>query len=659
GLAELVREGLLSREEVEEAQAAYDFLLRVRNELHLRARAKREVLTFGAQAEVAPALGYRDEESATAGEQLMRQYFLRARTLFQTSRVFLDACEERFRDGRWRRPRIERLRGGLVLVNYHTLSLDGDGKALLEEPAGLMRVFEQQQRFGCRLGRNLKEFVRRNLHRVDDAFRSSAHVRDSFLNILREHSDVARTLRSMHELGFLGRYIPEFEGLTCFVQYDHYHRYTADEHTLFTQAKLDELAVTKELSLQEFGRIFKELERPHLLRLALLLHDLGKARGPRHVHRSAVMVPPIVIRMGLPADEGRLVEFLTGHHIAMSRTAERRDMEDPKLIREFAAEAGTVERLNMLYLLTYADISAVAPGMWNEWRQALLHELYWKARQVLTERGAASWLKVREEVRTRVLYEMRAGGIRAEEDEVDAHLRLMPEKYLATTPPQDILRHILMVRRLRTEPLVLEVSHRRRMGNSQVTICCPDRLGLFAMLAGTFAAHEISILETQVYTREDGVALDVFQVVGAEGGSVTEEAIWAGVEARLRELLEGRLTMEELVERRRDFLRPKWRVHFEVPTVVEYDNAISDRYTVVDVFTADRVGLLYQIARTLSEEGVSISLAKISTEGVRAIDVFYVTDADGGKIADRGRLERLREVLLQRLAPEASAEVRV
>ncbi len=660
GLNGIAEKGWVSAVECQRVQEAYDFLLRVRAQLHVQANAKNDLLTFPSQEEAAPALGYEESEIATAGEALMRDYFLKARTMHTFCRDFFETLEDSTGRRGWakRRPRIEDLGSGLVLRDYHLLMMDGNGEQILKHPEGLMRVFELHFRFSCGLGPELRAFIRSKLDDLGEEFRSSSEVRDSFFRILEGKTGVARTLQEMHGLGFLGRYIPEFGELNCFVQHDNYHRYTADEHTLLTLHFLDELAYTKELPLQELAHLHREMERTHLLRLALLVHDIGKARGPRHTHKSAAALPEITVRLGLPADEGRVLEFLVSNHMELSHNAERRDIDDPALIERFSEKVGTVEQLQMLYLLTYADINAVAPGIWNEWRGTLIFELYRRALRVLESGEAVSRRKRLEDVENQVCLEARAAVSKITEAEILAYLEKMPERYRMGTAPQDILGHIEMSTKLEEgASFAFDITHRRRLGNSHVTIVCRDRLGLFALIAGSFVTFHIKILDAKAYTRSDGLVVDSFIVVDSEGKAVTDDALWGKVRELMEDLLEGRMALDDLMARNRKFRHHKQRPHFEIPTLVEYDLAASDEETVLEVITADRHGLLLRIAGCLADEGVSISRAKISTEGLRAVDAFYVTDAKGRKIEDRARLRELCETLASVLTEDSFPKV--
>ncbi|MDA0999398.1 MAG: [protein-PII] uridylyltransferase [bacterium] len=663
GLDGIEKMGLMAASECERVREAYDFLLRLRAQLHFQANSKNDLLGFAAQEEAAPALGYSGDENATASEKMMRDYFLRARTVHTFSRDFFDALDEHLKIKRWvkRKPRHETLGGGLALREYHTLVLEGDGQEVLSSPGNLMRIFDIQYRYGCQISPELRAFVRNHLDVVDDDFRTSAEVSEFFFRILDGKAGVAKTLHEMHDLGFLGRYIPEFDDLTCFVQYDQYHRYTADEHTLLTLASLDDLTLTKDLSLQELAHIHREMERTRVLRLALLFHDIGKAHGPRHVHKSAALLPAMIVRFGLPADEGRVMEFLVVNHMEMVHTAERRDIEDPVLIQRFSETVGTVEQLQMLYLLSYADVKSVAPGIWNTWRGALLHELYRKTLRALESGEETQRAKRIEDVLTQVQYEARATMSKIGEAEIRRHIEEMPERYRMVTPPQNILRHLEAARRLEKEGriLALDITHRRRLGNTLLTIVCRDQLGLFGLIAGALAAFDLSILDAKVNTREDGLVVDIFQVVDNEGKAVTDDSLWGQLEEVLGALLSKKTELDALLRKNRRYLRPKQRSYFDVPTHVDYDLTASDDATVLEVIAPDRHGLLVQISKHLAEDGISISRAKISTEGVRAVDTFYMTDADGRKIEDKEKLRSLCERLAAVLSGDAASKAAV
>jgi len=654
------RKGWVPEEDCERVREAYDFLLRLRAQLHFVSGSKQDMLTFQTQMEVAPALGYADSNVAKASEKLMRDYFMSARTIHIFCRDFFESLEEDLAKKGWarRQQHIEALGNGLALRDYHSLVLDGSGDDIMAHPAGLMRIFELQYRYSCSLSAELRNLIRSRLEDLDESFSSSPEVKDSFFRILEGKAGVAQTLQEMHSLGVLGRYIPEFNELTCFVQLDHYHRYTVDEHTLLTIQFLDDLAYTKEMPLQELAHIHREMERSHILRLALLLHDIGKARGARHDQRSVAALPDITVRLGLPADEGKVLEFLVANHMGMSLIAERRDIDDPAQIENFAEKVETVEKLKMLYLLSYGDINAVAPGIWNEWRGTLFYELYRRTLRILESDEAVSRKKRLDDIGSQVCLEARAAVSRVDAACILEYLDKMPERYRLGISPQDILRHIEMSKKLNEDtPFVLEVTHRRRLGNTLLIMVCRDRLGLFGVIAATFASFHIKILDAKAFTDTNGLVVDTFVVVDSEGKAVTDEKLWEGIRSCLVDLSNGKMDAEKINAKNNRVKHPRQRSYFEIPTLVEYDLTASEDDTVIEVITADRHGLLSKIAGRLADEGVSISRAKIVTEGLRAVDVFYVTDSEFRKIEDKDRLRELCEMLTLELTENSEKSI--
>jgi len=651
------KKGWVSKQDCDQVQKAYDFLLRLRSQLHIQSGTKNDMLTFQTQIDAAPELDYGDSEFSIASEALMRDYFKSARTTHIFCRDFFENFEEdlKKKNRAMRRPRTESLENGLALRNYHSMILDGSDEEVLSRPEGLMRVFELHYRYSCSLSAEVRNFIRTNLGSVDEEFCSSFEVRDSFFRILEGKAGVSRTLQEMHALGVLGRYIPEFGELTCFVQYDHYHRYTVDEHTLLAIQFLDELAYKKDVSLQELAHIHREMERSHILRLALLLHDIGKARGSRHGQRSAAALPEITVRLGLRADEGKVLEFLVANHLEMSHIAERRDIDDPAQIKRFAEKVETVEQLKMLYLLSYGDINAVAPGIWNEWRGTLMFELYRRTLLVLESGEAVSRQKRLDEIGNQVFLEARAVASKVGSERILRHLDNMPERYQLGTPPQEILHQIEMSERIDADtPFVMDVTHRRSLGNTLLTLVCHDRLGLFAIIAGTFASFHIKILDAKVYTDSKGLVLDSFVVVNSDGKAVTDDVLWGKVRSMLMGLFSEKVSVQEIAEKNSQIRHFKQWSHFKIPTLVEYDLLASEEDTVLEIITADRHGLLARIAGRLADEGMCINMAKIITEGLRAVDVFYVTDETGSKIEEEGRLREFCENLTAELIEGSS-----
>jgi [protein-PII] uridylyltransferase len=643
-LRELADKGLITAREQAQTDAALTFLWRVRNALHFLSGHKNDVLTRDVQPRVAESLGYEAEGDTLAVERFMRDYYLHARGIHRVARRLIARCQETLggHGAAERRDRQQALADGLVFIDGRLHPADRHRPLFREDPTRLMRVFWHLHRLGCELSLDLERAIEDALDLVDDDFRRSPAVRDLFLDICRSWGRVAVTLGEMHELGVLGRYLPEFGALTCLVQYDVYHKFSADQHSLLGVEHLEALAPGQSAESEGAAQVFSEIERPDLLVLGMLLHDIGKARGHGHVAKGIPLIRDLVARIGLPAADAAVVEFLVAHHLTMSHIAQRRDIDDPKTVADFAATVGDVQRLRLLYLLTWADMRAVGPGVLTPWQAVVLHELY--ARTLARITGGRVARPNRTQLAERLL---RLVKEEVPAQSVKAHLAMMSERYLATTTVERMADHLRMIARLETTPVVTERFHHPDLGSSDLVVVTRDLPGLFALIAGTLAAHGINIVSAQIATRADGIAIDTFQVNDPAAEPVTSPALWNRLRAALRAVITGEESVEALLARRRAAGRPA--VAAPAPAKVTVDNTLSDAFTVVEVKCPDRLGLLYQITRTLSAAGLDIASARIATEIDQAYDTFYVHDGRGRKIEEADAVESVRTALEQAL----------
>lgn len=391
--------------------------------------------------------------------------------------------------------------------------------------------------------------------------------------------------------------------------------------------------------------LLEEVDRIDLLFLGVLLHDIGKVGGKGHGERGGRIAVSIGERMGLAEEEVGLLSFLVRNHLLLPDLAQYRDIHDLKLIVEFAKTVGTIERLDMLYLLTFADVRAVGPDVWNQWKAALFQELYFRTRKVI-EKGTFEIPGIQEILREKreALKRLLAG--RFGEGEIDSYMERFPSRYFVYNPPEDMALHMGLLSQLDGRDLVFHIRHNMERAYTEVIICTYDTYGLFSKITGVMAANGINILGAQINTSRDGIALDVLQVNSSIGGVIEEEGKWKRVERELREVLHGGLALEDLVRRCRPSLLDRRAVP-TVPTRVDIDNEVSDEFTVIDVNAQDRIGLLYDITRTLTDLGLDIHLARITTRGNEAADVFYVKDTSGNKVVEEERVEAIREGLIE------------
>src|SRR5436309_183303 len=643
-LRELAERGLITPHEQEAADRALTFLWRVRNELHFFSGHKNDVLSRELQPRIAKNLGYENEDDALGVERFMRDYYLNARAIHRVSQRLIARCHETLwvRGSAERRQRLQALADGLVFFDGRLHRADRDPGVLRRDPVRLMKVFWHLHRLGCDLSLGLERAVEESLDVVDDAFRRSPAVRDLFLDICRSWGRVALTFSEMHELGLLGRYLPEFGGLTCLVQYDVYHKFSADQHSLLAVEHLEALAPGQSAESEGAAAVFNEVEKPALLMLGMLLHDIGKAKGHGHVAKGIPLIRELTARIGLPAEDAGMVEFLVAHHLTMSHIAQRRDIDDPKTIETFAETVGDPQRLRMLYLLTWADMRAVGPGVLTGWQARILHELY--ARTLARLTGGRVAKPNRTQLAAR-LWETLGGDVPMAD--VRAHLAMVQDRYLATTSVQRMAAHLRLVARMESAPVATELFHHPDLGSSDLVVVTHDVPGLFSLIAGTLAAHGVNIISAQIATRADGVAIDTFQVNDPTGEAVTSAAQWGRALAALAAVLTEDQSVDALLERRRAGGRAT--PPGETKPKITVDNRLSDEYTVIEVKCPDRLGLLYLITRTLSALDLDIASARIATEIDQALDTFYVLDRKGRRLEDPDAIEHARAALAQAL----------
>jgi len=642
-LRELSDKGLITPREQAATDAALTFLWRVRNELHFFSGHKNDVLSRDLQPRIAKNLGYENDETSLGVERFMRDYYLHARAIHRVSRRLIARCQETLsrRGSAGGRQRQQALADGLVFFDGQLHLADRDSSPLRADPTRLMKVFWHLHRLGCELSLDLERALEDTLYLADGGFQRSAPVRDLFLDICRTWGRVAQTFREMHELGLLGRFLPEFGALTCLVQYDVYHKFSVDQHSLLAVEHLEALAPGQSAESEGAAQVLSEVDKPELLMLGMLLHDVGKARGHGHVAKGIPLIQELVARIGLPSEEGALVEFLVAHHLTMSHIAQRRDIDDPKTIADFAATAADPQRLRMLYLLTWADMRAVGPGVLTPWQATILHELYKRTLTQLT--GGRSQRPSRTQLADRLRH---AVGDEIPAQAVKAHLAMMSERYLATTGVQRMAEHLQMLQALGAAPVVTELFHHPDLGSSDLVVVTRDLPGLFSLIAGTLASQGVNIISAQIHTRGDGIAIDTFQVNDPVGDAVTSPAYWGRTLDALRMVLTGEAQVATLLEKRRAAGRASGA---QGPVKITLANHLSDDYTVLEAKCPDRLGLLYLVTRTLAGLGLDIATARIATEIDQAVDTFYVHDGQGRKVEDPDALGRVREALEQAL----------
>ena len=650
-LRELILKGVITERQGEEFERAFDYLWRIRNELHYLSTGKNEQLRFDQQEKIARFLGYEDNKQALAVEQFMQDYYAHATHVEHISSYLmaqvtgaLDAPSERTVHSS-RRP-LRRTVEEHFYIHGKELRLEQED--LFEKhPELMMRAFLLAQQQGVSLSIQIKTLIRENLHRINDRVRRSRAMAGDFITILRASHRVVEALRNMHHLRFLNHFLPEFGRIYCKVQHDAYHIYTVDFHSLIAVEEMVKIWQGEyDNSFALLSKVANDIEKRELLLLAILLHDIGKGQGKDHCNKGADMIPTIARRLGLNKEDTERLQFLVRNHLQMAHISQRRDLHDDALIVQFAKQMGMSENLRMLFLLTFADIKAVGPDVWSAWKGLLLEELYEKVYDVL-ERGDFYLESRSERIRNRKrrVVELLKGEY--SERAVKDRLNLMSTRYLFAQRSQNIADHIRLIMERRDQAMAFKTTNETDANYTELTIVTVDIPGLFTMITGVLASFNINILGAQIYTQKDGLAFDILQVRGHSGRPIIAEEKWQQVQQTLQAVIEGRMIVEDLVRQRQQApvlpTSPKPRV----PSRIEVDNEASKDYSVVDIYTHDKVGLLYTICKTLRDLGLYIGVSKISTKVDQVADTFYVRDIFGQKISDPERIAELRQGLLE------------
>jgi len=658
GLDDLASVGLLTPAERSEYAAALDFLWRVRNQLHLDTGRCTDRMSFELQEQVAQRLGYGDGPDDGAElpvERFMGDYYRNARSIQTLSELVIEQCAARVRPASARV--IRPVEGGFRVVEGQ-LEIP-EASHLREDPRRLLAAFEVAQRYDVPLSRMARRLVRENLELVDDAFRRDPAMAESLLRILAAPHRVSRTLSALNETRLLGTYLPEWEHIVCRWQHVIYHTYTVDVHSIFLVEELRRLwKGHHEADLPELTALVRDVEDRAVLFLGCLLHDIGKGRGGEHSLRGRDLARLCLERMGVAPERRERVVFLVEHHLLMAHLAQRRDLSDPRLIVEFARTVGDRTNLRNLYLLTFADIRASSRDAWNDWKGQLLRELFQRTSEFLEAGGddphrAVELIEARVEQR-REAARRRLAELGVSEGAIRAYFDDMPRRYFVAHGAQQIARHAMAVLGFQPEQVVATRVRSMRGDFSELIVVTRDVHGLYARVAGVLTARGLDILGSHVYTTRSGLALEIYRLATPPGGPRERREAWRGVESTLHGVLSKVVRVEDLLARRRRPVGVTPSPSREPPRV-SISNAESDFYTIVDVSANDRLGLLYDLTRTLAEEGLEIYISKASTILDQVADTFYVKDERRRKVVDPERLARLRASLLAVVgAPEGA-----
>lgn len=652
---DLVPHGVITKEDALTFKKSVNFLFTVRCALHFLTNRPQEGLTFDVQHQLSEGLGYKDRAGSRGVERFMKHYYLVAKNVGVLTRNLCAVLDEQQKKKQLRFSMLTNFFKRNVEgfgVDSGRLTLDGEDP-FKQNPILIFQLFQVAQDNDLDIHPFTLKKLRQSLKLVNAKFRKDPHANQMFIDILTSTKKPQRVLRMMGEIGLLGKFIPDFARVTAQMQYDMYHTYTVDEHTIKAIGELNriELGETKEELPVSCGAISEVISR-RALYVALMLHDIAKGRGGDHSVLGAEVAKKLCPRFGLNIEETETVVWLVKSHLTMSHVAFKRDLEDPNLIKKFCEIVQSPERLRLLLILTVCDIRAVGPDVWNGWKGNLLRVLYARAMEVLTGgETAAGGVQARMEYKQDALREALSDW---DQDDVENFVSLGNAAYWLSFETDVQARHAELVKRSKGEEgsIFINMEHDTFNNVSEITIYTANHPGLFSIIAGAMALTNASIVDAKISTLSDGMALDTFSVQDQSNEAFDSPQKIKRLGERIDKALKGEIyPANELQKVTNNQLKSRKDI-FTVSPRVLIDNKVSNAFTVIEVNARDRIGFLYDVTRTLSDLALQINSSHISTYGERAVDVFYVKDIFGLKVNSASKIASIKEKLLQTITEE-------
>lgn len=643
-ISDLVDLNVFRSDEYLQFEQAEEFLWAVRCQMHHLADRAIEQLSFDLQVEVASAMGYYDSPDQRAVEIFMQDYFRHATRVGDLTRIFLTSLEavhakdepllERIFK---RKPKID----NDYIVIHNRLAIKSE-KEFLTNPINLLKLFSEALRTGLLIHPNAMRLVSANLAMVNNEFRASTEAQQIFLELLLKHGNPERALRRMNELGFLAKFIPEFEPIVAMMQFNMYHSYTVDEHTiqcLKTLAQIEKSELVEELPIA--SSILKDGVNRKVIYIALLLHDIGKGRSDDHSILGAKIAKQVSPRLGLNKQETETVEWLVRYHLLMSDMAQKRDISDPRTVRDFAKAVQSVKRLNLLTVLTVCDVRSVGPDTWNNWKATLIRQLYAETKAIL-EQGAEALN--RENRMTEAKKALREKLSEWDNKDIKIETGRHYPPYWQGFQVDAQFAFAKLLRNLGADEIKIELTPDTDRDATRICFALSDHPGIFSRLAGALALVGANVVDARSYTSKDGFATAAFWIQDGDG-SPYNQARFSRLRRMIEKTLSGEVITREAIKERDKF--KKREKAFKVPTSITFDNEGSEIYTIIEVDTRDRPGLLFDLTRTLANMNVYIASAVIATYGEQVVDSFYVKDMFGLKFHSESKQKKLEQNLRQ------------
>ncbi|MCX8084888.1 MAG: [protein-PII] uridylyltransferase [Calditerrivibrio sp.] len=639
-LTTLINEKIISADDYDIFYQSVEFIFRIRIRLHYFYNRKNDILNMESQKNIAESMGYTDTTYSLGVELFLRDFYRSVRAISDiTHKVFEKIFNNYVISNNIKKVHMEEL--GFGLVKYENMITIKDKEIFIKYPTLFIHLYTIAAKNGLRISDATSQLIKEHLYLIDEQYlKKHGYL---FLKAISDFPNSFKVTSNMLRDGVLERFIPEFSDIYCKAQFNTYHHYTVDEHTLLALKYLDELSEIFTNRYSIFQKVFAEIEKKELLSLAVLLHDIGKGQGKNHSQVGAKMSKIVCSRLDLKLDDIDTVANLVEHHLLMAHISQRRDIHDFNVIKHFISFINNIEELKMLFVLTYADSRATGGNNFNEWKKSLLFELYENALRYLeSEDMKKEFASIVSSKRERLKERVGANVLML--NMIDS----LDDEYIFSNKIKHIVRHLDMAIKLNdNNRKIIHGEIRDDLNCYEITICTFDSIGLLKKVSGVLASFNINILGAQIYTLNRTIAIDKIQVNMSNEGLDYIHEKFPYIEGRIRSVLSGKISVDDLLSKSMGNIYSNKKKIFKVNRKVEFDNITSPIYTIVDVYAEDFVGLLYYILSVFEKLRISVQKAKISTDVNRVVDSFYITDENGNKIEDKQFLYTIREELFK------------
>ncbi len=650
-IAKLIDIGAFSKQEATLFSEAQRFLLSVRCHLHYRAKREDDRLAMDAQLEIAKSMNFKNTVTHKDVERFMKRYFLAAKTVGNLTRIFCAAIETEFN-----KPLRLNFLSFKKKENVDPFIIEvgriySNEKALLSEnPINLMKLFFISHNTNIDIHPKTLRQITSLTKLINFEVRHDYNANRMFLDILTSEKDPTRTLRVMNESNILGKFIPAFQKIVGLMQFDMYHSYTVDEHTIFTISNLHALKRGKFKNFAPLAsKVITEITSFRCLFVAMLLHDIAKGKKGDHSVNGSLIASVICPRLGLNKEETETVEWLVLHHLLMSKTAFRYELGDPKIISDFTKKVQSEERLKLLLVLTVADIKGVGPEIWNDWKGSLISELYLKSLDILIKKHTDN--NIMKVAKTpKELFKMHLSKNNLKTSEITKYCNNFYNNYWEIFNFDKIVSHFEIFTKMKNDlnKFKIHLFIENKLQATELLVIAPDHHGLFSLISGLVAASGYDVVSAKIITRSDGYALDTFFIQNKERKPITDNYLSKKLIRTITQGLEGNFNIEKALSKKWEEIPARFRA-VKAPTRVIVDNKTSDSYTILDIKCKNAPGVLYKITKVITSLGLQINTANVSSYGDRVVDIFYLKNAFGSKVDDDITIKKVKSLILEAL----------